>query len=153
MRIHVYCGGVQIKSLCKQKNGDFYTCIMAIRVSDFRSGSEIFLKLYSEEIGFTDFDLEDITTEPTIHSHHDDDHHPDYVYHDEGSGDDHHHDHPNAEDHEPDHHHEHHHHHEENPIKVQFPELDPEHLGLEATRSDLSESEKSFVDLVGLSSS
>jgi len=38
MCIHVYFAGLRQKRWCKQKNAGFYTWIMAIRVSYFRSG-------------------------------------------------------------------------------------------------------------------
>ncbi len=82
----------------------------------------------------------------------------DYVNHEEGSGDEHHHHdlHPHHDvekEHHHDENHEHHHHHDhgDNEVKVQFPDLSPDHLGLEVTRSDLSEAERSFVDLVKIS--
>lgn len=84
----------------------------------------------------------------------------DYVYHEEGSGDDNHHHHEHDHNHHLDdgneHHHDEnheHHHHHDNEVKVQFPDLTSDHLGLEVTRSDLSEAERSFVDQVSRLSS
>jgi hypothetical protein len=66
------------------------------------------------------------------HDHHDHDHNHLHEHHDEMS--------------EHEHHHQHDHDHDSN-HQNHFPTLDEDHNGLESTRSDLTEEERSFIDI------
>ena len=117
---------------------------------------------FDEDDLTTDIDsliqLYDDTQEEQVHHHHDHGHDQEHHEHDHGDDQEHNHGdmshhehhphgHEHGEDHQHHHHHDHHNEHDMPHAQVSFPILEDNHLGLEATRADLTDDEKSFIDI------